>query len=177
MKFTELEIVGAYLIELEEFKDERGTFARQFCKEELKKYNIDFDIKQCNLSKNTRKGILRGMHYQAMPYPEIKLVSCMKGRIYDTILDLRKDSKTYLKWIGIELSPENRRMLYIPPEVAHGFQTLEDETYVYYQLGEFFKPEYYKGVRYNDSAFGIDFPIKENIIISEKDKNYQDWEV
>lgn len=175
MKISELEIKGAYLIELEEFKDERGSFARQFCKEEMKKFGIDFDIKQCNLSKNYTKGVLRGMHYQKEPYPEIKLVSCFKGAIYDVLVDIRRDSPTYLKWIGTELTENNNKALYIPSGVAHGFQTIEDNSIVYYQLGEFFMPEYYSGVRWDDPAFGIKWPHSENRIMNERDKNYELW--
>ncbi len=173
MKFTKLEIEGAYLIELEEHKDERGSFARQFCRNELSKYGIDFDIKQCNISKNYKKGVLRGMHFQKEPYPEIKMVSCFKGAVYDVIVDLRKNSKTYLKWIGTELSENNNKMLYIPQGVAHGFQTLADDTVLYYQLGEFFISEYYDGVRYDDPKIGIKWPECENKIINERDRNYK----
>lgn len=175
MKFTEMGIKGAYLIELEEFKDERGSFARQFCKKEMAQYGIDFDVKQCNLSKNYKKGVLRGMHYQKEPYPEIKMVSCFKGSIYDVLVDIRKDSPTYLKWIGTELTENNNKALYIPSGIAHGFQTLEDNSIVYYQLGEFFMPEYYSGVRWDDPAFGIEWPECENRIMNERDKNYELW--
>ena len=175
MKITSLEIKGAFLIEMEEFKDNRGSFARQFCKKELQEFGIDFDIKQCNLSKNSKKGVLRGLHYQKEPYPEIKMVSCFKGKVYDVILDIRKNSPTYKKWIATELSENNGKMLYIPSGVAHGFLTLEDESYVYYQLGEFFMPEYYSGVRYNDPAFGIVWPEAGKLIINERDANYELW--
>lgn len=174
MKFTELELKGAYLIELEEFKDERGTFARQFCKNELSKYGIDFDICQCNISKNYKKNTIRGMHYQKEPYLEPKMVSCLSGKYFDVIVDLRQDSPTYLKWQAVELSEDNNKMLYIPPMFAHGFQTLEDNTTVYYQLGEFFKPEYYAGLRYNDPKLNIkwqDFGFEP--IMNERDKNYE----
>ena len=175
MKIIPLEISGVFLIEFEEFKDERGSFARQFCKNEMKKYGIDFDIKQCNLSKNYKKGVLRGMHYQKEPYPEIKMVSCFKGGIYDVLVDIRKNSPTYLKWIGTNLTESNNKALYIPSGVAHGFQTLDDDTVVYYQLGEFFMPEYYSGVRWNDPAFGIEWPECNNRIMNERDKNYELW--
>lgn len=175
MKIKPLEIKGAYLIELNEFKDDRGSFARQFCKKELAQYGIDFDIKQCNLSKNYKVGVLRGMHYQKEPYPEIKMVSCFKGAIYDVLVDIRKDSPTYLKWTGIELTESNNSSLYIPSGVAHGFQTLKDDSVVYYQLSEFFMPEYYSGVRWDDPAFGIKWPECSNRIINERDKNYELW--
>ena len=175
MKIKELDIQGAFLIELDEFIDERGSFSRQFCKNELSKYGIDFDIKQCNLSKNYKKGVLRGLHYQKEPYPEIKLVSCFKGAVYDVLVDLREKSTTYLKWVSNELTENNNKCIYIPAGVAHGFLTLEDDTVVYYQLGEFFMPEFYSGVRYNDPSFNITWPKCDNIIINERDKNYELW--
>lgn len=171
MKFTAQKIPGVYLLEMEPFKDERGSFARQFCRHELAAHGLDFDIKQCNLSGNLRKGTLRGLHYQKAPYPEIKIVSCLQGRIFDVVVDLRPDSPTYLQHIATELSAQNGRMLYIPPYCAHGFETLEDNSLVYYQLGEFFQPEYYSGVRYNDPKLGITWPIP-NPIINQRDNSY-----
>lgn len=173
MKFTETKIKGAYLIELEPISDFRGSFARQFCKKEMKKFGIDFEICQCNISKNPKAGTLRGMHYQKEPYPEIKMVSCTQGKIFDCIVDLREDSQTYLKWQGFELSEDNNKMLYIPSGCAHGFQTLEDNSTVYYQLGEFFMPEYYSGVRWNDPKIGIEWPQTENRIINDRDNSYE----
>ncbi|MDR0646751.1 MAG: dTDP-4-dehydrorhamnose 3,5-epimerase [Elusimicrobiota bacterium] len=173
MKFTELSIKGAYLIELEEHKDGRGSFARQFCRREMAKYSIDFDIKQCNISKNTRAGTLRGLHYQKEPYPEIKMVSCIKGSCFDVIVDVIKDSQTYLKWLSFELSENNNRMLYIPSGVAHGFQTLEDNTTLFYQLSEFFMPDYYTGLRWNDPKISIKWPACKNRTINERDRNYE----
>lgn len=173
MKITPLSIEGAYLIEMQPFRDERGSFARQFCKKELAAAGIDFDIKQCNISHNIRAGTLRGLHYQKEPYPEIKLVSCVKGAVCDVIADIRPNGPTYLKWIATELSEENGKMLYIPSGVAHGFQTLVDDSTVYYQLGEFFMPDYYSGVRWNDPKLGIDWPTCEKRIINERDANYE----
>ena len=175
MKITPLNLQGAYLIEMEPHLDERGSFARQFCLKELAAHGIDFNIKQCNISQNYKKGTLRGMHYQKEPYPEIKMVSCLQGAVYDVLVDLRKDSPTYLKWIANELSVKNGKMLYIPAGIAHGFQTLEDNTIVYYQLGEFFMPDYYSGVRFDDPAFNIKWPECNNRIINERDKNYALW--
>lgn len=172
MKFQELNLKGAFLIELEEFKDERGTFSRQFCKKEFTKYGIDFNICQCNISTNFKKNTIRGMHYQKEPFLEPKIVSCLTGSCYDVIIDLRKESPTYLKWEGVELK-YNNKLLYIPPMFAHGFQTLEDNTTIYYQLGEFFKPEYYDGLRYNDPKLCIDWKdFGYAPIINERDKNY-----
>ena len=158
---------------MEPHKDERGSFARQFCKKELASAGIDFDIKQCNLSKNYKAGVLRGMHYQKEPYPEIKMVSCFQGSIYDVLADIRPSSPTYLQWEATELSAENGKMLYIPSGVAHGFQTLEDNSVVYYQLGEFFMPDYYSGVRYNDPKLNIKWPECSDRIINERDASYE----
>lgn len=160
---------------MEPYTDERGSFSRQFCLKELAKYGIDFNIKQCNISKNYKKGVLRGLHYQKEPYPEVKMVSCFQGSIYDILLDLRKDSPTYLKWIANELSAKNNKMVYIPAGIAHGFQTLEDDTLVYYQLGEFFNPDFYSGVRFDDPAFNIKWPKCNKLILNERDKNYALW--
>ncbi len=173
MKFTELNLKDAYLIELEEFKDNRGTFSRQFCKKELENVGINFNICQCNISKNYKKNTLRGMHYQKEPFLEPKIVSCMKGAFYDVIVDLREDSPTYLKWQGVELTENNNKMLYIPPMFAHGFQTLVDDTLVYYQLGEFFNPEYYDGIRFNDPKINIQWKDLGNPIMNDRDKNYK----
>lgn len=173
MKLTETNLKDAYLIKLEEFKDERGTFSRQFCKNELKEYGIDFDICQCNISKNYKKNTIRGMHYQKAPYLEPKIVSCLKGKCFDVIVDIRKDSPTYLKWQGFELSENNNQMIYIPPMFAHGFQTLVDNTIIYYQLGEFFHQECYDGIRFNDSKIGIKWKDLGEPIINERDRNYK----
>lgn len=172
MKFTKLDIEDAFLIELNEFKDERGSFARQYCKKEFEKQGIDFNICQCNISKNYKKGVLRGLHYSKEPYPEGKIVSCLRGKCFDVFVDLRKDSKTYLKWLGFELSEDNCKMLYIPPYCAHGFQTLTENTVLYYQLSEFFMPEYYAGVRYNDPKLSIEWKISDNLVINERDQSY-----
>lgn len=176
MIITKGKIDGVYLLKQEKFVDERGSFARQFCKNELKKYGIDFDIKQCNVSENYKKGVLRGMHYQKEPYPETKIVSCFRGTVYDVVLDLRKDSPTYLKWDSLELSGENGCSIYIPSGVAHGFQTLTENTLIYYQLSEFFMKEYYSGVRWNDPKFKIDWPKCDNRIINERDSAYELFE-
>ena len=177
MKFEKLDIDGAYLIKLEPIEDERGNFTRAFCYNEFKKVGIDFKVRQCNRSFNHKKGTIRGMHWQIEPYGEGKLVSCQKGAIYDVIADVRKDSPSYLKWYGVELTEDNYNMLYIPPYVAHGYQTLVDNTTVFYQVSEFFQPDYYGVVRYNDPAFNIEWKDIKPVTISERDKNYQDWEV
>ena len=172
MKFTEQKLPGVYLIELERHQDERGFFARQFCRQELAAHGLDFVIKQCNLSGNLHVGTLRGLHYQKDPYPEIKIVSCLQGSCFDVLVDLRPNSPTYLQHISTELSAQNGRMLYIPPMCAHGFQTLQDNTVIYYQLGEFFHPEAYAGVRWNDPKLNIQWPNCKKRIINERDANY-----
>jgi dTDP-4-dehydrorhamnose 3,5-epimerase len=174
MKFIETKLKGAYLIELEPINDERGFFARNFCIEEFKKAGIDFKIVQCNISYNKKAGTLRGMHYQTAPHEEAKLVSCTRGKIYDVIVDLRKASSTYCQWFAAELSADNYQMLYIPEGFAHGFQTLENNSVVFYQMSEFYHPESARGVRWNDSAFKIKWPLSEKIL-SEKDMAYQDF--
>ena len=177
MIFEKLEIEGAYLIKLEPITDERGNFSRVFCKKEFEKAGINFDTCQCNLSYNVKKGTIRGMHWQKEPYGEGKLVSCHKGAIYDVIADVRKDSPSYLKWHGIELTEDNYTMLYIPPYVAHGYQTLVDDTTVFYHVSEFFQPNYYGVARYDDPAFGIEWKDIKPVIINDRDKNYPLLEV
>ena len=172
MIYKKAKIEGAYLIELTSIEDERGTFVRQFCKNEFKNIGIEFNICQCNFSTNKKRGTIRGMHYQKDPHPEKKIVSCTKGKIYDVILDLRKNSPTYLQWQGIEMRENDNCCIYIPPFVAHGFQTLEDNSTVFYQLGEFFYPQSYDGVRYDDPAFGIEWKDIVPAVISEKDQNF-----
>ncbi|XVJ50986.1 MAG: dTDP-4-keto-6-deoxy-D-glucose epimerase [Vampirovibrio sp.] len=172
MKFIELSLSGSYLIELTEFFDERGSFARQFCKKEFAKRGIELDICQCNISKNTHPQVLRGLHFQKAPYLEPKLVSCLKGSFLDVIVDLRPESPTYLKHEKIKLSEQIPSLLYIPPSFAHGFLTLEANTTVFYQLGNYFEPNYYDGLRYNDPKLGIDWGNTSQIIINERDANY-----
>jgi dTDP-4-dehydrorhamnose 3,5-epimerase len=174
MIFTETKIRGAFIIEPELLRDERGFFTRIFCKEEFEENGLDSSIVQCSISYNKRKGTLRGMHYQAAPYEEVKIVSCTKGAIYDVVLDLRKDSGTCHQWIAVEISDENVKMVYIPKGCAHGFQTLKDEVTVFYQMTEFFHPEYSRGVKWNDPVFGIQWPAGKKII-SEKDKQFSGY--
>jgi dTDP-4-dehydrorhamnose 3,5-epimerase len=174
MTFKEIKLKGAYIVGLEPLEDERGFFARSFCQKEFEQHGLNFRIVQCNLSYNKKKGTLRGMHYQAAPYEEAKLVSCIRGAIYDVIVDLRKHSSTYCQWFAVELTADNYKMLYVPIGFAHGFQTLEDNTIVYYQMSEFYYPEYARGVRWNDNAFGIKLPIKESII-ALKDCQFPDF--
>jgi len=174
MIFTETKIKGVYIIEPELLTDERGFFARSFCKEEFEKYGLETDIVQCNISYNAKKGTLRGIHYQVPPFEEAKIVSCTKGSIYDVVVDLRRDSSTYCQWHSEKLSADSYQMLYIPKGCAHGFQTLEDNCIVYYQMGAYYHSECAVGIRWNDPAIDIVWPIPVGII-SEKDKNYGDF--
>lgn len=150
-------------------------FARTWCRHEFESKGLNSQLAQCSVSFNTRKGTLRGIHYQAAPYPETKLVRCTKGAIYDVIVDLRPVSSTYKQWIGAMLTAENRRMLYVPEGCGHGFLTLEDETEVFYQMSEFYHPDLARGVRWNDPAFGIAWPV-EIEQISERDRIYPNLE-
>ena len=175
MKIDKTNIEGAYIIQNNYIEDERGYFLRLFCNDELKKAGIDFEVKQSNMSYSAKKGTLRGMHYQAEPYGEIKVVRCIKGAVFDAIADIRKDSPTYGKHFTVELSEENGKMIYIPPYVAHGFQTLEDDSMVSYFLSSAFMPDAYGYLRWDDKLFNIKWPKCKNRIMSEKDKNIPDF--
>lgn len=173
MIFRETSLSGAFEIELEFLRDDRGFFARSFCQKEFKNHGLNPVVAQCNLSFNARRGTLRGMHYQ-WPNGEAKLVRCTKGKIFDVIIDLRPTSPTYRESIGVELSGENRRMLYVPEGFAHGFLTLEDHSEVFYQMSEFYIPGQDCGVRWNDPAFAIKWPESVEVI-SERDSSYPDY--
>jgi dTDP-4-dehydrorhamnose 3,5-epimerase len=174
MKFNKTKFPGVYVIEPEKHGDNRGFFARAFCVNEYGEYMLDNKIVQVNNSLSAEKGTLRGMHYQLFPKAETKILRCIKGSIYDVIIDLRKDSPTFLDWYGVELSADNRKMLYVPKGFAHGFITLEDDTEIFYFVTEFYAPELERGIRWNDSRFNIHWPI-EPVIISDKDKNHRDF--
>jgi dTDP-4-dehydrorhamnose 3,5-epimerase len=169
--FTPLSLSGAYIVDVQPFTDGRGFFARSFCQNEFADRKLRTNVVQCNISFNTKRGTLRGMHYQASPKAEAKLVRCTRGRIYDVIIDLRPESPTYCRWEAVEMSSSDRRALYIPERFAHGFQTLEDETEVFYQMFEFFSPDHAAGVRWDDPAFGIHWPLPEPIM-SDRDRSY-----
>jgi dTDP-4-dehydrorhamnose 3,5-epimerase len=171
MIFRETELVGVVVIEPERLEDERGFFARTFCQREFKAHGLNSRVAQCNLSFNHRKGTLRGMHYQLEPHREVKLVRCTRGAIFDVIVDLRPESPSYCRWVGVELSEENRRMLYVPEGFAHGYQTLVDNSEVVYQVSEFYAPGSERGVRFDDPTFGIAWPC-EVTVISEKDSQH-----
>jgi dTDP-4-dehydrorhamnose 3,5-epimerase len=174
MIFVETKLKGAFIIEPERLDDERGFFARSFCQEEFKANNLNPCIAQCSISFNKKKGTLRGLHYQVAPHAEAKLVRCTMGAICDVTLDLRPDSPTFKQWVAVELTADNRKMLYIPERLAHGFQTLIDNTEVFYQISEFYHPESTRGVRWNDRAFGIEVPLKVTVI-AEKDSAFPLW--
>lgn len=164
MRFIETKLKGAYIIEPEPIEDERGFFARTFCAREFEAHGLNPRLVQCNISYNKRKGTLRGMHYQAAPHAEAKLVRCTRGAIYDVIIDLRPESPTYQEWVAVELTAGSHRMLYVPERFAHGFQTLEDDSEIFYQMSEFYEPEYAQGVRWDDPVFMVEWPIPPGII-------------
>ena len=172
MRFIETRLEGAYIIEPEPIEDERGFFARTFCVREFEAHGLNPCVAQCNISFNKKKGALRGMHYQTEPHAEVKLVRCNRGAIYDVIIDLRPGSPTYKEWVSVELTADNRRMFYVPEGFAHGFQTLTDNSEVFYQMSEFYHPESARGVRWNDPAFGIKWPKIHYRIVSEIDRRY-----
>lgn len=174
MIFTETKLKGAFIIEQEPRIDHRGFFSRTFCAQEFEKHGLESNMVQSNLSYSKEKYTLRGMHFQTNGHEEVKLVRCTKGKILDTIVDLRPESATYCESISVELTPENFRMLYVPRGFAHGFLTLEEDSEIFYQVSAFYSQENERGVRWNDPAFNIDWPVK-NPILSEKDKNHADY--
>ncbi|HME44452.1 MAG TPA: dTDP-4-dehydrorhamnose 3,5-epimerase [Syntrophorhabdales bacterium] len=171
MIFTETAIRGVFIVDLERMEDERGFFARSFCQEEFRARGLKTDIAQSNVSFNHRQGTLRGMHLQVAPKAEAKLVSCARGAVHDVIVDLRPDAPTYCKWIAVRMTEDDRRALYIPKGIAHGFQTLRDNTELFYQMFTSYAPEWQRGVRWDDPAFGIEWPLR-NPTMSERDRNY-----
>jgi dTDP-4-dehydrorhamnose 3,5-epimerase len=175
MIFNETPIPGAFLIDLEKRGDDRGFFARAFCEKEFAAAGLVSRFVQVNNSLSAQKGTLRGMHYQLAPMAETKLVRCIRGSLYDVILDLRKDSPTFGKSFGAELSAENRRMMYVPKGFAHGFITLTDDAEAFYFVDEFYGPSYERGVRWNDPKFQIEWPIPP-VVLSEKDANWRDFD-
>jgi dTDP-4-dehydrorhamnose 3,5-epimerase len=174
MRFVELRLAGACLVQLDPQGDERGFFARAYCEREFAARGLASRFPQCNLSRNRRRGTLRGMHYQAAPHREAKLVRCVAGAVYDVIVDLRPGSPTHLQWTAEELAASTGAALYVPPGFAHGFMTLEDDTDVFYQMGEFHVPEAARGFRWNDPAFSIGWPF-EPVVVSERDRHYPDF--
>jgi dTDP-4-dehydrorhamnose 3,5-epimerase len=174
MIFTETKLPGAFLIEIEKREDERGFFARAWCREEFGAHDLSVDWVQANLAFSKRRGTLRGLHYQVAPYEEAKLMRCIRGAIHDVIIDLRLESPTYKRWLGVELTADNHKMLYVPEGFAHGYQTLVDNTETFYQVSQFYSPGSERGVRYDDPAFGIEWPIDVQVI-SSKDRSWPDY--
>ncbi len=174
MIFTETPVNGAFLMDLEPREDERGFFARTWCERECGERGMNLRVAQCNVSFNKKQGTLRGLHYQAAPFQETKLVRCTHGAIYDVIVDLRSDSSSFKRHVAVVLSAGNRRTLYVPEGCAHGFQTLEDDTEVFYQMSECYSAEHARGVRWNDPAFGIEWPAADRIM-ADRDRTYPDF--
>lgn len=166
-----MQIAGAYIIDVDRFEDERGFFALTWARDEFATHGLNADLAQCNLSYNHHAGTVRGMHWQAPPHAETKLVRCIRGGIYDVIVDIREGSPTYRAWAGVELTAENRRALYIPEGCAHGFQTLEDATEVFYQITEYYTPAAARGMRWDDPAIGITWPLSVSVL-SDRDRTY-----
>lgn len=176
MEFLKTKLPGVFEIRIEAKPDERGFFARTWCRTEFEAQGLAGNLVQCSLSFNKRKGTLRGMHYQIGPYEEAKLIRCTQGAIYDVVLDLRPRSPAFKDWIGVELTAGKRNMMYVPQGCAHGFLTLEDQSEVIYQMSEFQNPESARGVRWDDPAFQIKWPAKVEVI-SERDRTYPDFQV
>ena len=176
MIFTETPLKGAYLVQPDIFIDERGFFARSWCAREFGAHGLETHLVQCNISYNHRKGTLRGMHYQAKPSAEDKLVRCTRGGMHDVIIDLRRESDSFGMHFEITLTAKNKLALQIPKGFAHGYLTLEDDTEVFYQMSEYYAPEYARGVRWNDPAFDIEWP-EEVRVISERDRSYPDFDL
>jgi dTDP-4-dehydrorhamnose 3,5-epimerase len=172
MRFTELSLKGAYLVELQPHEDSRGFFARTFCAREFREQSLVEKFVQCSTSWNARAGTVRGMHYQLAPSCEVKLVRCTAGALWDVIVDLRVGSPSFLQHMGVELSAENRLSLYIPEMFAHGYQTLKDGTEIFYQMSEFYTPELSTGLRYDDPKLGIKWPLPVSVV-SEKDRSLE----
>jgi dTDP-4-dehydrorhamnose 3,5-epimerase len=177
MIFTETKLAGAFTIDLEMHTDSRGFLARSWSASEFAARRLNPQAAECNVSFSKRKGTLRGMHFQRPPHVQVKLVRCTAGAIFDAIIDLRPESPTFKQWVAVELTAENRRLLYVPEGFAHGFQTLADNSEVYYQMSDVYAPELAGGVRWNDPAFGIEWPEEDNRIINTRDSEYPNFTV
>ena len=175
MIFTATALPEVYLIDIEPIEDQRGFFARTWCQEEFRDYGLDANLTQCNIAFNTHKGTLRGMHFQKDPHAEVKIVRCSRGSAYDVLVDLRSQSPTYKQWLAIEISMFNRRSIYIPQGVAHGYLTLENDTELHYQMSSAYVPEASSGIRWDDPVFAIDWPFTP-CVISDKDNSYPDYQ-
>ena len=175
MKFHPQNLSGVFLIEPTPFKDDRGVFRRHFCVKELSEQGIISDVRQCNVSENRYAHTLRGFHYQIPPFGEGKTLSCLKGSIFDIIVDLRPESQTYMQWLSFELNEENRRSIHIAPGCANAFLTLEDESLIHYYCSQSYTPSAERGIRYNDPSFGFEWPF-DPAVVSEKDMNHPDYQ-
>jgi len=176
MRFDATPLEGAYVIELEPHGDDRGHFARTYCQAEFSQHGLAATVMQANTAFSKHKGTLRGMHYQVAPHAEAKLVRCIRGALFDVMVDLRPDSVTYCQWFGLELTPDGGRMLYVPEGFAHGYQTLMDDTEVIYQVSASYAPQAERGVRWDEARFGIQWPITDAVILSDKDRAWPDFE-
>lgn len=175
MIFTELSLAGAFTIDIEPLRDERGFFARVWSPDDFLAHGLAAVVAQSSIAYNTRKDTLRGMHYQEAPHAETKLVRCTRGALYDVIVDIRPGSATCGEWVGVELTAENRRMLYVPEGFAHGYQTLADDTEVWYQMSAAYAPEAARGLRFDDPRLAIEWPPASTRIISERDRSWPDF--
>jgi dTDP-4-dehydrorhamnose 3,5-epimerase len=173
--FEQTRLSGAFFVDLERREDSRGFFARTWCANEFADHGLTTEVVQANISFNPRQGTLRGMHFQRAPHAETKLVRCTRGAIYDVVVDLRRDSDTYKEWVGVELSADNRRALFVPEGFAHGYQTLVPDAEVFYQVSEYYTPGAEGGVRWDDPAFGIEWPDPDNAFLSDKDRSWPDF--
>ncbi len=174
MIFHETLLPGAWLIDVEPRQDERGLFARGFCVREFQAHGLESQVVQANLSQNVKRGTLRGLHYQRAPFGEVKLVRCIQGAVHDVIVDIRRDSPTYLRWFGVDLTRDSRRMIYVPEGFAHGYQALTDDSEVLYLVTQFYTPDHEAGIRWNDPSIGIRWPIPDPIL-SPKDAAHPDF--
>jgi len=175
MRFVSLPLEGAYVIELDPKRDDRGYFARTFCRNEFAEMGLATDFVQSNLAFTKKAGVLRGMHYQLPPASEAKLIRCSHGSVLDVMIDLRPESPTHCQWVGVQLDSETPKMVYVPEGFAHGYLTLADDCSLFYQVSAYYSPEFERGVRWNDPAFGIDWPITDPIV-SERDRLHPDYE-
>jgi dTDP-4-dehydrorhamnose 3,5-epimerase len=175
MIFKKTTIMGAYVVGIEPRGDERGFFARGFCRKEFEAHGLNPNIAQANIGVSRQRGTLRGLHYQVPPHAEAKLVRCTAGAVFDVIVDLRPASASYRKWLGVELAADTRTMLYVPEGCAHGYLTLADDTETFYLVSQFYSAGAERGLRWNDPAFGIEWPLTQALVISDKDRRWPDW--
>ena len=175
MRFTPTSIDGVVIVDADVFADDRGAFIRTWMPEEFQAHGLDTRIAQCSMAFNKKRGTIRGLHYQESPFQEVKVVRAVAGAIFDVAVDLRRDSPTFCQWIGVELTSHNRRSLYIAPGLAHGYQTLTDDAEVFYLVSAPYSPPHQRGVRWNDAAFGIKWPLGTPSIIHERDATYRDF--